>query len=187
MTPEVIAARYFFFLLAAIGLALVCCGWRAYSRDAFRQSAFALRDQLFDFAAQGNVAFNDPAYYLLRLRMNTVIRYSHQLTFGEALLPLLFMMLRRQPTAPPQAYQKWHRAVAKHNKEVRTALTNFNNEFATLLVKHLIFNTPLAWPLLVLVALALGAREAYRELKKRSPAIEEAAAQEMGGELATAA
>ena len=37
-------------------------GWRRYRLDLFRQNLFALRDELFDMAATGDLAFNDPAY-----------------------------------------------------------------------------------------------------------------------------
>ena len=42
MTPDTIAARYILFILGVVGVSLACCGWRAYSRDAFRQRAFAI-------------------------------------------------------------------------------------------------------------------------------------------------
>jgi hypothetical protein len=36
---------------------------------------------MFDYAADGNISFNDPAYALLRKSMNGFIRYAHTLTF----------------------------------------------------------------------------------------------------------
>ena len=40
--------------------------YRDYRVDLFRQRMFALRDQLFDIAASGRIAFDDPAYGKLR-------------------------------------------------------------------------------------------------------------------------
>src|ERR1044072_3339893 len=153
MTPETIAARFFFFIVALAGLAAVSCGWRAYSRDSFRQRAFAIRDELFDFAAAGDISFSDPAYTMLRSRMNATIQYSHRLTFGEALLPLLFMMLTNRHATLPRNYVAWQRAVTKHPEPIRTALNELNYRFASLLASHLMLNTPVAWPALVLVAI----------------------------------
>ena len=48
--------------------------------DSFRQNMFAIRDELFDFAADGNIAFDHPAYMMLRNQMNGFIRYAHHLT-----------------------------------------------------------------------------------------------------------
>jgi hypothetical protein len=180
MTPETIAARFFFFIIALAGLGVVCCGWRAYNRDAFRQRAFAIRDELFDFAANGSIAFNDPAYTLLRSRMNATIQYSHRLTFGEAFLPLLFMILRNEASDPPRHYVAWEKAVAKHPKETRDALNEFNNRFASLLASHLMRNTPVAWPILLLIAVGYGLTEAVKEVRKRITTIEEEAVEDAG-------
>jgi hypothetical protein len=42
--------------------------------DRFRQDVFGLRDELWDFAASGQISFDDPAYRLLRQLMNGFIR-----------------------------------------------------------------------------------------------------------------
>ncbi len=54
--------------------------------DEFRQNMFAVRDELFDYAASGHISYNDPAYRLLRQLMNGYIRYGHQLTFFRVCL-----------------------------------------------------------------------------------------------------
>ena len=54
--------------------------------DCFRQKMFLVRDELFDYAADGNIAFDDPAYILLRRQMNAMIRYGHQITLFRALV-----------------------------------------------------------------------------------------------------
>src|SRR5882724_7439343 len=54
--------------------------WPDQRMDLFRQQMFAIRDELFDFAAEGNVRFDEPAYILLRQLMNGFIRYAHNLT-----------------------------------------------------------------------------------------------------------
>lgn len=54
--------------------------------DAFRQSLFELRDNLFDEAADGLIEFNHPAYCSLRRLMNGYIRFSHQLNLFNTLL-----------------------------------------------------------------------------------------------------
>jgi hypothetical protein len=60
--------------------------WRAEQRiDVFRQRMFAIRDELFDFASEGGVDFQHPAYQLLRNSMNGFIRYAHRLTFFQLL------------------------------------------------------------------------------------------------------
>lgn len=54
--------------------------------DAFRQNVFAIRDELFEFANQGNISFDSPAYYELRIAMNSVIRYAERITYLRFLI-----------------------------------------------------------------------------------------------------
>ena len=49
---------------------------------------FCVRDEMFDYAADGNIGFDDPAYQLLRREMNGLIRYGHQLTFFRSLIEI---------------------------------------------------------------------------------------------------
>lgn len=69
-------------LLAVLVLFL----WREHRVDAFRQRMFEIRDELFDFAAEGNISFDDPAYGSLRSLLNGYIRFAHKMsltrTFG---------------------------------------------------------------------------------------------------------
>lgn len=67
-------------VVVALSLFVLFRALPTYRVDSFRQMMFCVRDELFDFAAQGNVSFNDPAYILLRQQMNALIRYGHQLT-----------------------------------------------------------------------------------------------------------
>lgn len=66
-------------LLSSLGLIyLAFWGFRELRMDEFRQNVFRLRDELFDFAADGNIAFDHPAYKMLRSMMNGYIRFSHR-------------------------------------------------------------------------------------------------------------
>src|SRR5256714_10642387 len=55
--------------------------YRDYAIDRYRQRLFALRDEVWDFAAAGRVGFNDAAYRLVRDRLNGLIRFAHLLSF----------------------------------------------------------------------------------------------------------
>ena len=63
--------------------------YRDYRVDLFRQRMFTLRDQLFDIAASGRIAFDDPAYGKLRSMINGYIRFAHRIN-----LPLLLFASR---------------------------------------------------------------------------------------------
>jgi len=59
---------------------------RAYYLDALRQKLFALRDELFDFAADDGINFSDQAYLELRQDLNSLIRFAHKISMFRFLL-----------------------------------------------------------------------------------------------------
>ena len=149
MTEELLA-RFLVFLLGLGGLGAACCGLRAYARDAFRQKAFAIRDELFDYAASGAIGFDAPAYWRLRSAMNFTIQYSHRMTFGEAIFPI---MIARGRVPASSAFTRWKEAVEQEPQEVRAKLEEFMNRFAVLFGTQLLFYSPLAWPIVLVVAI----------------------------------
>ena len=149
MTPEQIAALYFVSILAVAMLGMLAAGLRAYARDAFRQRAFAIRNELFDFAAAGHVSFDDPAYWRLRQVMNATIRFTHRLTVGEAVLPVcLHLMSRSMP--PPKNLTLWRDAVREQPKAVQDVLLGLHRRFGKTLSEHVVLYNPLAAPVIVL-------------------------------------
>lgn len=74
-------------LAAALG-----CWWLyffAYPRlrlDETRQNLFRIRDDFFRLAEQGAIAFDCDAYRLVRLTLNGMIRYAHQLSLIQLLV-----------------------------------------------------------------------------------------------------
>jgi hypothetical protein len=56
---------------------------RALLLDILRQQLFAIRDELFDFAADGGIDFDEPAYRELRGDINSLIRFAHKLSFAR--------------------------------------------------------------------------------------------------------
>lgn len=187
MTPESAALNYFFLVLAVSGLGAACCGWRAYARDAFRQRVFALRDQLFDYAAAGNIEFNHPAYWRLRLMMNNTIRFSHRITFGEMLLPVAIDILRNSDEPDAPSYAAWKEKVQALPAANREAIMEFFDKFSELLAAHLITTSPVAWPVFALAAIIHGLREVrVRVVHSASATQQEEIWGENGGRLQAA-
>lgn len=66
-------------------------GWCRFVLDAYRQRLFAIRDDLFDLAAnrgQG-FGFDHPAYADLRNSLNSSIRFAHRVSFYHAWIGIL--------------------------------------------------------------------------------------------------
>ena len=65
---------------------LVFWCWHRYRVDALRHRLFVLRDELFDYALRSGLAFDDPAYVILRSRINRTLRFAHKISFPRVLL-----------------------------------------------------------------------------------------------------
>lgn len=64
-------------LLAGIAILvwIIYGPWRRFIIDVARQNLFEIRDAVFMLAAEGKVAFDDPAYIAFRDRINCMIRF----------------------------------------------------------------------------------------------------------------
>jgi hypothetical protein len=128
-------------LLTLIVLALVIFGlWPEQRVDLFRQQMFSLRDELFDFAADGNISFKDPAYILLRELMNGFIRYAHNLTPYRTLMS--FLRWKHLSHEPLKAWkQPWDSAIDKvEDPNVRTKLNQFHSRASMLVMSQLVLS-----------------------------------------------
>jgi hypothetical protein len=101
--------------------------WPAQRIDLFRQQMFAIRDELWDFAAEGKISFDDPAYTLLRQLMNGFIRYAHNLTLYRILLSFLqWKYVFGEPVG--QWTTSWNEAISQlPNKSTKEALQKFHS------------------------------------------------------------
>ncbi|HEY5328821.1 MAG TPA: hypothetical protein VIJ79_02965 [Acidobacteriaceae bacterium] len=113
--------------------------------DGFRQKMFAVRDELFDYAADGNIAFSHPAYVLLRRQMNGFIRYGHQLTVFRCLMTVVTHKV--SDDAPEGGWSsEWKKALDSiKDDSVRKKLEDFHNRGMRLTIKRLLFGSPLLW------------------------------------------
>lgn len=69
------------FLLLLLGLL-----YNRYRVDKLRQELFAVRDELFDRARSGEIAFDSRSYTTARLIINGMIRFAHKISISELLL-----------------------------------------------------------------------------------------------------
>lgn len=174
-------------LLSLIVLAFVIFSlWPAQRADLFRQQMFALRDELFDFAADGKIGFDEPAYVLLRHLMNGFIRYAHNLTPYRTLMAFLrWKCMRQEPLEGWTA--AWSQAVSKiSDQDTRAKLEQFHSRASTLVVSQLVLSPGflvLFVPPLVLITVIhiqwTNLRKIYQDLTDRIPMsfLEEEAAQ----------
>jgi hypothetical protein len=115
--------------------------WPGQRVDLFRQQMFALRDELFDFAADGNVSFEDPAYNLLRELMNGFIRYAHNLTPYRTLMSFLRWKYGGGVGPVKSWKDAWEKAIGEvADPETRTKLNVFHSKASMLVFSQLVLS-----------------------------------------------
>lgn len=62
--------------------------WQWYCTDRARQNLFIKRARLFDLARTGEISFSDPAYIAIRMHIERLIRFAHNLTWLRLLVLL---------------------------------------------------------------------------------------------------
>ncbi len=141
--------------------------WAEARLDAFRQEMFALRDELFDYAAADHIKFDDPAYRLLRQVMNGFIRYAHQLTFFRVSMTVAEFHIRTQDADPPKWSEAWGEALKGVRDEgVRKTLEEFHNRALSCVARRLLFGSPVMLSLALCAVLLLIIRMGLQELKQ---------------------
>lgn len=121
--------------------------------DLFRQQLFEVRDELFDYARAGKISFEHPAYKLLRRSANGFIRYAHRLTFFRiAMTVLVWKLFREHPE--PKWVKQWLHAMDSLDATVQADLSKFHERILSLVLKRLVFGSPIL--IAVLFGVAMG-------------------------------
>ncbi len=125
-------------LSSLLGLALLgFWAFRQFYIDEFRQNVFRLRDELFDYARVGNIAFDHPAYITLRSLMNGYIRFSERISLIHFLCVSLMTHLTNHEY-PNKFSAEWERTTAPLDEETKAKLEEFRQR-ASLQLFHYLF------------------------------------------------
>jgi hypothetical protein len=110
--------------------------WRDYRLDSFRDDVFSIRDQMFVFAANGNITFDHPAYTILRNRMNVLLRYGHAFT-----LTRLVLIKLTHPLLKNDLMEKWESAVEQLPVETQVRMKEFNLRLTVSVFQHIVYSS----------------------------------------------
>lgn len=148
---------------------------REYRMDALRDRLFSVRERLFDYAANGNISFDNLAYTKLRVLINSLIRFAHRLTFTRFVMGVAFIAWKGEPY-DNELLAEWERAVEALPLETQTEVKRIHEEALVLVVRHLVTGSPIMLALLVAFAiwsLLRGLTEQLLEaFTKRLPGLE---------------
>jgi hypothetical protein len=137
MEPHTISAAFW---SAAALLGMVCLlgfGYSRYRIDRLRQKLFALRDELFDYAAAGNIPFDHDAYGMLRHTINGFIRFSHILSITGILMTAMLERIRG-PLPGQSFHARWQKTTTTLAPEVGAAMDGFMNRLHLLIAQHVL-------------------------------------------------
>jgi hypothetical protein len=120
-----------------------------YRLDSLRDRLFAIRERLFDYAADGNVSFDHPAYTKLRMRINSLIRFGYRLTFTRFAMGVIFITWKNAPYDREILFE-WENAVKELPADAQAELNSILDETLVLVVRHLVTGSPVMMAILVI-------------------------------------
>ena len=124
--------------------------YKDYTVDLYRQKIFELRDDLFDFAADGHIGFNHPAYCVLRRTMNGHIRFSHRINL-LALFVHSFLLDKETIANTPFSFEKqFTKSLSSLEEKTAKKLITFKINLRNILTIHLLIRSPILTILVVL-------------------------------------
>ena len=136
--------------------------WRGYRIDAFRQRLFSLRDKLFDYAANGSVSFDEPAYMMLRNRINGMIRFADCIAFPRIVWTIVAVRVLPKPLV---SKNQWDQALnLVSSADVRGEMKRLHLRMLVLVVKHLVTGSPILSIIYALISIRALLRGMTKEV-----------------------
>jgi hypothetical protein len=158
-------------ILSLVGIwFLVFRLYRDLEVDWFRYSLFVIRDEMFDFAAAGNISFDSPAYWMLRNQMNGFLRFGHKMTLVQAAVLALTSHEETEPLID-EFLARWDAAFADLAPGVKAKMLEYKDRADTVAVRHIVLGSPelvvtIIAPLLSIVLLIV-AKSAFERAIRR--------------------
>lgn len=152
-----------------------------YRVEKTRQELFVIRDELFDYAAAGNIPFNHTAYGLLREMMNSMIRFTHKIDW----VTLIFLLLALRKALPKEGkYYILLKEIENLPDEAKKEFEKYVFRMNMAVVSHLIKGSIFLMCITIVFALIIlsrqglnifhqGVQNLYIEVKRQFPGIEE--------------
>lgn len=130
--------------------------YRDYRVSVFRQNLFALRDQLFDLAAQGDVGFDNPAYTTLRRQLNGFIRFGDRISITWIIGIMFAVDAESQRALGPALSDLVTKGVSDLPENVRDAILDIQTDMHHELATQVVFVSPiLLAPIIVALMIAM--------------------------------
>lgn len=109
--------------------------------DEFRQNIFEIRDELFDFAADGGISFDHPAYYTLRSMLNGYVRFSHRISALYFVSIVFYTIWRNREVMPHLFADTWTHAESGLDAATKEYLKSLRDRAGAKLFHFLFFSS----------------------------------------------
>jgi hypothetical protein len=151
--------------LVALWFTLGC--YRSSRTDKFRQDLFALRAELFDYAREGAVGFDNRSYVRLRNLLNSMIRFAHEVSFVRLAVAIVWEnfspVLREIPGFVAQMEKD-----CGLSDEARKKLTDIHERMFKLTFLQIVGTSLAALPALVVYSACIALRDGI-SVSRRTP------------------
>jgi len=155
-------------LLSVLATLLACGLWWLYAFEydryrvhLFRHRLFVIRDDLFDAAKAGRIAFNSPAYRTTWETLNAMLRSAHALTFLEYVV-FIFVAKRFKIDIEQTEYARYGCAVTDLSPAERDLILGVYGKAHRALFSHWMHTNIITFPLALLVDLLLYLVPSFR-------------------------
>lgn len=144
---------------------LVFWFYRRYRVDLYRERVFALRQELFVLAYEGEIRFTDTAYILTRTTLNGFIRFGHRVNVSSVIAAT--WAFRKDLDSESGFHSRFAKAVEPLPSETREKLEGIVQRMNIFTLEQVIFGSPLFMMLLVPAVVVLVAKHAGSEAVRR--------------------
>jgi hypothetical protein len=182
MNAPVAASSIVHFLIGILVLFLIWhFGIRPYLLDRFRSELFDLRDELFDYAADGNIAFEEDRYGTLRMWLNALIRMAHRVTFFDTIV--VTQLADVNPKSDPKVEERLERIERMLKGEEGDELQEFALRSLKIAVKYFFLRSPAMWIAFVLLAVYALLRNIMKGLRYTAESTTNAIVERVGKQI----
>jgi hypothetical protein len=143
--PTILTSAFGLFLLWYV---LAFC-FKGYILDEFREELFALRDELFNYVGSIGLSYDDERHTFLRNMINTMIRFSHKLTFLRLVL-VQFSKQKYPARYKTDSVERWKRELESLPSDERDRLIQIHHRMMRAAVFQLVWRSPILLPVITL-------------------------------------
>lgn len=129
--------------------------YREYRVDRFRQHIFALRNELFLYAADGGIPFDHPSYAFVRRNLNGMLRFGHHLTISWFLARVVMDTIWPTPEPMKEFVRERQHRLESLEGERKAALNGIWQRAHIRVVEHMVLSSPIFWVMVLPVLMVL--------------------------------